>query len=130
MAGRNVPDLQAVFPKFLIFALPAVFIGFPLAVFIGWIHIKGSRAFSSKLDISVEANPYAYKLTLGFQEAIVPLCSKLLQLLTKISKDKNLLTAEEESDIADIQKKPRVLIQGGMVGTPGGGRLASLLSEA
>ncbi|MCJ7506953.1 hypothetical protein MUP05_10890 [Candidatus Bathyarchaeota archaeon] len=116
---RNIPDLSVIFPYFSVFVIPAVLLGFPLAVIVGWLHMKGSRAYSSELDISVEANPYAYKLTPGYQtEVVMPLYLKVIDLLARISKDRKLLTVEEESEIRDIQKKLRILLGGGMVGTP------------
>ena len=116
---RNIPDLSVIFPYFSVFVIPAVLLGLPLAVIVGWLHMKGSRAYSSELDISVEANPYAYKLTPGYQtEVVMPLYLKVIDLLAKISKDRKLLTVEEESEIRDIQKKLRILLEGGMVGTP------------
>ncbi|MFH0848639.1 MAG: hypothetical protein V1857_03980, partial [archaeon] len=103
---KNVPELQTAFPHFSVFVLPAVFLGLPLAVVVGWLHMKGTRAYSSELDISVEANPYAYKLAPGWQtEVVMPLNLKLLQLATKISKEKNLLSPKEESEMRDIEKK-------------------------
>jgi len=116
---RNIPDLSVIFPYFSVFVIPAVLLGLPLAVIVGWLHMKGSRAYSSELDISVEANPYAYKLTPGVQkEVIMPLYLKVLDLVAKISKDKNLLTAEEESEVKEIRERLRILLEGGMVGTP------------
>jgi len=116
---KNVPDLLVAFPHFYIFVLPAMLAGLPLAVVAGWLHIKGTRAYSSELDISVEANPYAYKLAPGWQkEVIMPLYLKILDLVAMISKDRNLLTAEEESEVRNIQDKLKTLLDGGMVGTP------------
>ena len=116
---RNIPELQTVFPHFYIFSLPAILTGLPLAVIIGWLHIKGSQAYSSELDIGVEANPYAYKLKPGYEtEVIMPLYLSLLNLIARISKDRNLLTAKEESEVSQIQQKIQILLEGGMVGTP------------
>jgi hypothetical protein len=116
---KNVPALQVVFSHFYIFVLPAVFMGFPLAVIVGWLHLKGSLAYSSEADISVEASPYAYKLTPGIQKEVIgPLCLRILDLMAKISKDRDLLTHEDEAEINDIEKKLMILIKGGLVGTP------------
>jgi hypothetical protein len=116
---KNVPDLEIMFPKFYIFALPAIFVGLPLAVIVGWLHFKGTMAYSSELDIAVESNQYAYKLTPGYlKEAFAPLYLKLLDLVTKISSDRNLLSHEEECEITEIRRKLEILIEGGMVGVP------------
>lgn len=116
---KNMQDLSLIFPEFYVFVLPAVLVGIPVTVISGWLHIKGTLAFASELDISIEANPYAYKVTPGLQkEVVIPLCLKMLQLAARVSKDRNLLTAEQESDVKDIEKKLRILLGGGIVGTP------------
>jgi len=73
LAIRNVPDLLSIFPHFAAFAVLATIIGVPLAVVIGWAHLKRSGLFTSEQDISVEANPYLYKLPPGYtKELTIP----------------------------------------------------------
>ena len=116
---KNVPDLEEIFPKFSIFAIPACLVGLPLAVLVGWLHFKGTMAYTSELDITVESNPYQYKLTPGWQrEVFAPVYLKLLDLTTRISNDRRLLTDEEQAEVDQIRSKLRILIEGGMVGVP------------
>jgi hypothetical protein len=116
---KNVPDLELLFPRFAIFAVPACLAGLPLAVIVGWLHFKGTMAYSSELDITVESNPYQYKYTPGYQRQVNgPLALIVLDLLTKISDDRKLLTGEEKAQATEIREKLKTLIEGGMVGVP------------
>lgn len=123
---KNVPALQEVFGSFTYFALVAAVIGFPLSVFIGWLHIKGSSAMASEQDIIAEASPYAYKLQPGYlREAFAPLYLEVLRILKELAIRENILTQEEERKIQDLESKMTVLIQGGYVGTPRRRRFAT-----
>ena len=116
---RNVPALQTVFPRFALFAVIAVGLGLPLATFIGWLHIKATPAWTSEVDISVEANPYYYKLTPGIQrEAYAPVYLELLRLVKRLAEREGLLKPEEEARIAELEKKMEHLLRGGYIGRP------------
>jgi hypothetical protein len=65
LAITNMPMLQAVFPHFGLFAVIALIVGVPTACLIGWFHMKGSSLWKSEVDITVEANPYLYKMYPG-----------------------------------------------------------------
>ncbi|MEM2122627.1 MAG: hypothetical protein QXE79_03220 [Candidatus Bathyarchaeia archaeon] len=116
---RNVPALEVVFPKFSIFAVIAVCVGVPFAVLVGWLHMKGTPAWTSEMEISVEANPYYYKLPPGHaREVYAPVYLEILRLVRKIAGREGLLTSEEEEGIRELEDKMRRLIGGGYVGTP------------
>jgi hypothetical protein len=108
-----------MFPKFSIFALLALFVGLPLVVIVGWLHFKGTMAYSSELDITVESNPYQYKFTPGYQRQVTgPLGLIVLDLLTKISDDRKLLTDKERAEVERAREKLKILIEAEMVGFP------------
>jgi len=65
-AISNISQLQAVFPHFELFVAIALVIGIPVACGIAWFHEKGSVLWKSKMDITVEANPYLYKMYPGY----------------------------------------------------------------
>jgi hypothetical protein len=65
LAINNIPILKSVFSSFLWFFVLAVAIGVPLAVFSGFLHFKRTRAYASEQDISVEANPWYWRVTPG-----------------------------------------------------------------
>jgi hypothetical protein len=101
------------------FAVLATVVGVPLAVVVGWTHLKRSKLFSSELDISVEANPYNYKLPPGWmKEAWVPVMLAQLGLLRKLSEKGGLLTDSEKREIAELEGKMETLMKGGYVGSP------------
>jgi hypothetical protein len=119
LAVRNMPPLLDLFPHFLEFAVLATVVGAPLAVVIGWIHLKRSRLFSSEQDIGVEANPYIYKLQPGWmKEAWTPVMLAQLKILRRLSEKGGLLTDSEKKEIAELEGKMETLIKGGYVGSP------------
>ncbi|MGC8961740.1 MAG: hypothetical protein ACP5K1_04775, partial [Candidatus Bathyarchaeia archaeon] len=116
---RNVPALEKVFPKFFIFAVIAVVVGIPLGVFVGWLHMKGTPAWTSEMEISVEANPYYYKLPPGYQQEVyAPLYLEVLRLVRRIADREGLLAPEEMAEIRELEDKMKHLIKGGYIGTP------------
>jgi hypothetical protein len=70
LAINNIPLLKLIFPTFWLFSILAIAVGVPLAVFSGYFHFKRSQAYSSEVDIGVEANPYYYKVTPGKERDI------------------------------------------------------------
>jgi len=119
LAIKNMPPLLDIFPHFVPFAVLATVIGGPLAIVVGWVHMKRSRLFSSEQDITVEANPYQYKLPPGYlKEAWVPVLLVELRLLRKLSESSGLLTDLERAEIEELDKKVVLLIRGGYLGNP------------
>ena len=119
LAIRNMPALLDIFPHFTEFAILATVVGGPLAVTIGWVHMKRSRLYSSETDVAVEASPYSYKLPPGYmKEAWVPVMLAQLRLLRRLSEANGLLTDSEKSEVDELDKKMVTLIKGGYVGSP------------
>lgn len=118
LAITRYPDLQAVFPSFSIWAFFIVSTVTPLAVFLGWLHMKRSPAYRSEMDVAVEANQYYYKLPPGYwREALVPVLLEILRLNLKII-SKESLTEAELSTLKNLQGKLEKLIEGGYLGDP------------
>jgi len=119
LAIRNMPALLEIFPRFTEFAILATVVGGPLAVAIGWAHMKRSRLYSSEADIAVEASPYSYKLPPGYmKEAWVPVMLAQLRLLRRLSEASGLLTDSDKIEVDELEKKMVTLVKGGYVGTP------------
>jgi len=119
LAIRNIPELQKLFDRFWLFAFLATIVGVPLSVLIGWVHTKRSILWKAEIDISVEANPYYYKLPPGFtREATFPAYLEILRLARAISERENLLTKDDKVRIESLEKKLEVLIGGGYLGAP------------
>ena len=119
LAIKNIPDLLDIFPHFVPFAILGTVIGVPTSIAIGWIHLKRSPAWSAELDVSVEANPYNYKLVPGYyREAWTPVYLELLTQLKKIVVAQNLVDREDLARMEDLERKLKTLISGGYVGSP------------
>ncbi len=119
LAITNIPALQAVFPHFGLFAVVALLVGVPTACIIGWYHMKGSSLWKSEVDITVEANPYLYKMYPGYwQEAFTPLYLELLKGLKKILEKEGMLSDDERRSMRDLEEKLETLVKGGYVGVP------------
>ncbi len=119
LAIRNIPDLLKAFPHFWGFTLLGTAIGVPLAVLIGWLHMKGTRLWTAEVDIGMEANPYNYKILPGYwKEVLTPLYLELLRQNRKILALNNLLTPEDERTFSKLEKDLQTLILGGYVGHP------------
>ena len=116
---KNVPELASIFPQFWLFALIAVALGTPLSVIIGLIHMKRSPIYASEVDISVESNPYNYKLPPGYwREVIIPSYLELIRHTRKLHERQGILTPEEEARYKQLEEKMELLIKGGRVGWP------------
>ena len=119
LAIKNLPFLLKLFPSFWMFSFLGIVIGAPLSVAIGWLHLKRTHAYTSEADITVESNPYSWKLTPGKEaEAFAPSYLEILRLVSKLLKSQNLLSEEDESRINDVEGKLQALIEGKMVGNP------------
>ena len=123
LAIKNVPSLLDLFPKFVPFAVLATVTGVPLSVAVGWIHLKRSRLFSSETDVSMEANPYNYKMAPGKEtEVFYPALLVQLRILRKLSESNRLLSAADEAELAQLEDRLLTLRAGGYVGTPRRGK--------
>jgi len=119
LAIKNMPVLMSVFPHFWGFTLLGTAIGVPLAVLIGWLHMKRTSVYTAEADIGAEANPYYYKLPPGYwKEVLMPLYLELLRQNRRILALNNLLTPEEERTFSKLEKDLQTLISGGYVGHP------------
>lgn len=79
--------------------------------------MKRSHAHSSEAYITIESNPYSYKLTQCKEfEAFALSYVQLLRLLSKLLQ--NLLTKEDEERIRALEVKLHTLVDGKMVGSP------------
>lgn len=119
LAIKNIPDLLVLFPRFVPFAALATVVGVPASVAIGWFHLKRSTLYSSEADISVEANPWNYKLPPGWwKEALYPALLAELRILRQLAKREALVTDADQKQLESLEETLEKLIQGGFVGTP------------
>lgn len=108
----NEPSFKTVFPSFSIYVIVSSIIGVPLLMLVGYAHMKRSHAFTSEQDITVESNPYSYKLTPGIQrECMAPLYLELLKLGRKSLSDEKL-TDDELRRLQELEKKLELIVKG------------------
>jgi hypothetical protein len=119
LAIKNIPSLLDLFPKFVPFAALATVIGVPMSVGIGWIHLKRSGLFSAEQDLSMEANPYLYKLQPGYtKEVAFPAALIQLRIIRRLAENTGLLTDAEKTQLTELESKYSTLLSGGYVGEP------------
>jgi len=119
LAIKDIPSLLNIFPKFIPFAVISTAVGVPLAIGVGWFHLKRSPAYSSEMDIGVESNPWYYKLPPGYWlEVWGPVNLELLLQVKKLLKANELLSEEDRVRIENLEKKLEILSKGGYVGSP------------
>lgn len=118
LAIERIPLLSSVFSSFIAYVIIISAIGIPTLIAVGYIHFKKTSAYHSEMDISVESNPYYYRLPPGFtREVVFPLYLLITNLLLKLSKNEKL-TDEEFQEITRLQKELDILIKGGEVSKP------------
>jgi hypothetical protein len=108
-------SLVSVFPHLTVFAILAVVIASPLSVIIGLYHMRRTAAFAADATVSMEANPYVYKIIPGKErEVTVPLSIMTARVLLKLAGDK--LTPEEKQELEEVLAKADKLLMGHSVG--------------
>jgi hypothetical protein len=119
LAIQNIPALLGVFPHFAPFVVISIAVGVPLSCGVGWYHLKGTTLWQSELDISVEANPYYYKMFPGYwKEAFTPVYLEVLRGIKKVLENQNTLSEDDKKRIEDLEQKLQTLIEGGYIGSP------------
>ena len=119
LAIREIPAVENFFGHFIPFAIAVTLVGTPLSVLIGWAHIKRTPAWTSELDIGVEANPWNFKLPPGWwQQAFAPTYLEILLELKRLLSAQGLLSEEDKTRVEGLENKLKRLIDGGSIGTP------------
>jgi len=119
LAIRDIPVVEDVFGHFTPFAIFVTMVGVPLSIAAGWVHYKRSPAYTSEIDIQIEANPYNYKLIPGKERELYgPLYLEMLQLMRKLLQAQDLMSIEEKSAVDTLERKLKILVEGGFVGSP------------
>ena len=108
-------SLVSIFPHLTEFAILAVVIASPLSVIIGLYHMRRTAAFAADATVSMEANPYVYKIIPGKErEVTIPLSIMTARVLLKLGGDK--LTPEEKQELEEVLAKADKLLLGHSVG--------------
>ena len=103
LAVEKYPDLNWIFPTFLHYILFVCTIGIPLLILIGYVHYKRTPARKAEVDISYETDAYKAR-TLVNTEIAITLNMKLLDIITKISKNQEL-SDEDYQELENLREK-------------------------
>ena len=116
LAVEKIPTLKSIFPSFEYYLATFVIIGIPLLVLVGYFHFKRTSGFASEMEITIESNPYMYKIRPGYDTVVLfPFFLLFTKAMIKHSQNENL----SEEDIVlmkELQNKMKSLIDGGIVG--------------
>jgi hypothetical protein len=119
LAIQSAPALKEFFPSFVPFAVLATMAAAPLAVGIGFIHLKKSRLYASEADIGFEASPYTYKIPIGRAREVDYKLNLMTVLFMKgLMAKHGILDPELEAELNTLEAKIKVLLDGGSVGLP------------
>src|SRR5690348_596789 len=67
-------SLVSIFPHLSVFTAIAVVAASPISIIIGLFHMRRTAAYAADASVSMEANPYVYKIVPGKErEVTVPL---------------------------------------------------------
>ena len=119
LAIERAPFLKEVFPSFLHYAIFLIIIAIPILVLTGFIHFKKLPGYKSEAEVSVESNPYTYKVPPGWMKHVfVPYYLVTTKYLVKIANNEKL-NEDDIKEITVLQKKMESLIKGEYVGIEG-----------
>lgn len=111
--------LLRYFDRLWVFALITLVVAVPISVLVGLFHMKRTGAFAADASVSLEANPYVYKVVPGKeQEVILPLMIATVRGIVKILQRENTLTDSERREFEDVLLKADRLLQGQVFGRP------------
>ncbi len=117
LAIEKAPFLKDIFPSFASYLLVMAVIVIPLLVIVGYVHYKRSNAYASEADITVEANPYYFKLPPGHAKDVqYPVFVEILNSFLKMSNNEKF-SEEDKKRIGHLIEQMNHLINGGTVGT-------------
>ena len=118
LAVDNYPELGQIFPTFTSYVVIVSVVGFPLMILFGYMHMRRSSAYRSEVEVSIEANPYMYKLPPGIhREVLAPFFYETLGVLKKADAGEEL-SPEEIQSIKNLDKKLDFLAGGGILKKP------------
>jgi hypothetical protein len=108
-------SLVSLFPHLTEFTIVAVIVSSPISIVIGLLHMRRTAAYAADASVSMEANPYVYKIVPGKErEVTLPLSILTSRILLKLAEDR--LTADEKRELEEVLAKADKLLLGHSVG--------------
>ena len=119
LAIERAPFLKEIFPSFVSYAITLIAIGIPILVLVGFTHYKRIAAYKSEVEVTVESNPWIYKIHPGHAKHVnMPHQLMMSTLMLKLFLGEKI-NPEEIKKMREIQKNMQRLLNGGYVGLEG-----------
>src|SRR2546428_9354875 len=107
--------LQEVFPHLSTFTIIAVLVAAPVSALIGVLHMRRTGAYAADASVSMESNPYIFRIIPGKeQEVFLPLSVLTAKALIKLAGDQ--LSPDERGEFEAVLAKAEKLSTGHPVG--------------
>ena len=117
LAIKPTPILFSYFRNLWQFTLVALVVAVPISVLVGLFHMKRTGAFAADASVSLEANPYIYKVLPGKeQEVFLPLMIATARGIAKVLENQKSLTLDQKQEFEDILDKAEKLLGGQVFG--------------
>lgn len=114
LAMDHIPLLKMMFPSFTRFLIIGGITLFILSVGTGYIYVKRSFFYPTDMQITQEANPFAYRLAPGRDTEFQKATLLNAQFLHRLADRFNLYQSNEERKVwQDYMNKLEFLIEGG-----------------
>jgi hypothetical protein len=111
--------LAPLFPSLTLFTIVGLVFAVPVGILAGLYHMKRTGAFAADASVSMESNPYIYKLVPGKEkEVFLPLWILTARALAKVLDTQKTFTSEEKRELEDLLNKANALLEGQNVGLP------------
>ena len=111
--------LGPIFASLTIFAILALAVLIPISIAVGLYHMKRTGAYAAEASVSIEANPYIYKVTPGKErEVFLPLWIFTVRSLARLLDNEKPMTPEERLEMTDALSKATALLKGQFIGHP------------
>jgi hypothetical protein len=121
LALKDVPAINAYFPRLYIFAVAALLTLTPISIYAGLYHIRRTGAYSAEASVLTESNPYMYKAIPGKErEVFLPLMMLTAKGLAKVMEQQHSITSEERREFQAVLDQANALLEGASVGLPRG----------
>lgn len=109
--------LAPLFPSLTIFTIIGLLVAVPIAIVAGLYHMKRTGAYAADASVSLEANPYIYKVIPGKeQEVFLPLAILTAKGLARVMDQLKTMRPEERDEFQKVLAKADSLLNGQEVG--------------
>jgi hypothetical protein len=116
--GHHFPTLPAIGAGGT-FAIIAIAVAIPVSVGVGLFHMKRTGAFAADASVSLESNPYIYKIVPGKeQEVVIPLMIATAKGIVKVMERQDTLNDSDRQEFRELLAKADSLLGGQPVGSP------------